>query len=116
MAWDDMGTMFVETNTGEPPEEIQYFPSASNGIALSRTISAIVERQPRETMPGAQRGGSMPITITVKNDSLEGISSQELNLRGDAVELFDRLGDVTPTRHTILTVRHDSALLILELR
>lgn len=76
-------------------EDIVYRPL--NG--RPRTIKAVVNRDVHRPMDGA--GGGRPInamTITVANDRITGIASDEIDTGGDRIDVAVRVGGRPETR------------------
>lgn len=93
-------------------EQVVYYPR----VGAARVISAIVVREPLSVLPEDGDNVLPNSTIYVANDAEDGISSEELNLGGDALEFATRNGK-TPTRRTIVRLtEHDEGMLALECR
>lgn len=95
----------------ERGETVVYRPRAGG----SRTILALVNRDPPETLAGAD--GKLPVaTITVVNDATDGIASTELVKHGDQVEIAVHQGGDRQAR-AIGELSHElEHALVLEVR
>ena len=95
-------------------EEVTYTPV----IGASRVIVAVVDRDPPAvTSPGGVRGRPVPsITITVKNNAEDGVSSSTIDLGGDKITVSRRVGEIAQARGIDTIVSQDGGMLILELK
>ncbi len=92
-------------------ETIIYKP----GGVGSRSIEAIVDRQPPASVPPAPQGRSPAFVIVVKNSSTLGISSSELDTGLDRVALAVRLGGAVVNCNIVRRINEDAASLELAL-
>jgi len=95
---------------GEP---IVYLPS---GGGESRAIIAIVDRQPPadlETMPGVHATRTI---ISVANNSATGISSSEINLGADKVEVTLRINESAKQKRITGIISQDAGMMKLSVR
>jgi len=80
-----------------------------------RSINAIVNRrQPAGT--GAPHGNAPLLEIQVDNDSITGISSDEINLGQDLINLPVRIGETAQDRRITKILSMDSGMMKLEVR
>lgn len=85
-------------------------------IKVSRNISAIVNRRQPVGMGGAPQGKSPLLEITVANDSTIGISSDEINLGQNRVNLSVNIGESPQDRRITKILSMDSGMMKLEVR
>ena len=90
-------------------ETIIYKP----GGVGSRSIVAIVDRQPPASVPPAPQGRTPAMVIVVKNDSVLGISSSELDTGLDRIALAVRLGGPVVNCNIVRRINEDAASLEL---
>lgn len=99
-------------------EVVTYYPHRFYGDAVRepRVIKAVVQRE-QTTAYSEDAVTNLPVfQIHVANDSVYGISSEELDTGGDQIELPPRDGE-TPQRRSILQlVTQDHGMLVLECR
>ena len=93
-------------------ETVTYKPRAGG----SRSISAVVSREPPEGLHGAPHGSSSVTTIEVANDSTTGINSNEVDIGGDNVNLAVRIGESVQDRPIKKIISQDAGMMRLELR
>ena len=83
---------------------------------LRRCIDVVVERQNLQTL-SEYSGSVTPVFIVhVANTCTRGISSDELNLGGDSIELAIRVGEEVSERTIVQLMEHDEGMLVLECR
>lgn len=83
---------------------------------VRRCIDVIVERQNLQ-LPGEYSGSVTPVFIVhVANTCTRGITSDELNLGGDSIELAIRVGEEATERSIVQLIEHDEGMLVLECR
>lgn len=102
----------VFANPNDFAESVVYYPFSGE----PRSIDVVVERQQVQLNP--EDGDTLtPVFIVhVANDATEGISSDELNVGGDRIELAVRVGE-TPTLRTVMRLLgHDEGMIDLECR
>lgn len=106
MADDVLGTI------ADFGESVVYRPRCG----APRTVGAIVERLPAEMFADVGVSGPV-IQITVANDPTTGISSAELDLGRDQVDVAVRVGGEAETRPIGAIVGpHDRGAITLEVR
>jgi hypothetical protein len=107
------GRMFRRTATPnllrQFGETVVYYPRDKSG---SRVIRAMVERDIPEEIPGTEIV-SQSIVIRVKNDSRDGIASEEVNTGGDTVEVPIRLGQKGELRRIARVISDSNGLVRL---
>jgi len=88
-------------------QTVYYLPKSGG----SRSINAIVTYLGPQTMDGL-RGGSRPhFDISVRNSSVYGISSRELNTGGDKIQIPMRMGRSVRTVRLVNLIAQDRAML-----
>ena len=93
-------------------ELITYFPR-SGGY---RTITAIVNRDPPAIFDAAGNAVMPKASIRVYNSATSGISSKEVDIGSDEIELPEQVGNVILRRFSLLTlVSQDSGVTELAL-
>jgi len=102
----------VDDLLSEFGETVLYRPNGKR----PRSISAIVKRHPPEPLEGAERARSSRIEVTVKNDYLEGIASDEIDIGKDQIDLSRRVNDTVETLSLARLIRHDAAVIVFEVR
>ena len=100
-------------NTGEMAEDAKYFP---NGGANPRDIKAIINREAAEIIGDIQRATSRSITIDVKQNTTDGITSEELDTGGDQIEFAVRYGQKPQRKEIGRIVSEDQMGMVLEMR
>lgn len=115
MTWSDMATPFVETLIGVEPEWVQYIPRADSGN-IPRMVRAVVDREPEQGFGGVPGGTAPGMVIVVRNDPLNGIASSEIDTGGDKIAVAARYGREPEEREIGQIVRHDSAVVVVEVR
>jgi hypothetical protein len=90
-------------------ELVTYFPSGG----ISRRIKAVISRAGPENIPGVS-GGSLPaFEVLVKNDSDEGIASDQLDTGGDKIECAKRVEQRPKMLRLTEIINHDAGLILL---
>lgn len=106
----DSAEEFLDTLGGE---EITYLPAGGG----SRTINAIINRDQPAELGDAPHGHAPLAVIVVRNDSTEGISSDEIDIGGgDKVQYAVRLKKTPQARRITKIISQDSGMLRLEIR
>ncbi len=85
-------------------ETIVYKPKAGG----TRSIQAIVSRDPPAAMGDAPHGKSPTLMLDVENDSTTGISSDEVDTGGDLVTVAVRIGDSAQDRRITGIISQDA--------
>ena len=93
-------------------ETVTYYPKAGG----SRSITAVVSRQPPGSLDGAPHGHAPRLSVHVKNDATAGISSAEIDTGGDELNLAVRIGEAAENRRITKILNMDHGMLELELR
>jgi len=93
-------------------ETITYYPNGSE----SRQILAIVDRNPPEKLDNAPYGVAPLLVITVANNSITGIKSDQVDTGLDKVELAVRIGQAVQQRMFTDIISQDAGMLKLEVR
>lgn len=83
----DAASVFLSSD--EFAESVTYLPRSGG----SRTILAVVDREPPTLLDSAGNVISLSFVVYVHNDATTGISSSEVNTGGDKVQLHAKLGD-----------------------
>lgn len=97
----------VFTSTDDFAEVITYMPKAGD----VRSINAVVIRDALEDRDGIVK----PVwQIHVANDNTRGISSVELNIGGDQVQLPPRDGETATTKTITHVIIQDHGMLVLQ--
>lgn len=95
---------------GEP---VVYYPATGG----QRSIDAIVTRDPPEIYDDQGKAVLPKFTLRVHNSCTLGISSQELDTGGDDISILLKVGDVKPTRRTIMKLMsQDSGVVSIAVR
>ena len=79
-------------------ESITYLPYSGG----SRSILAIIEREPPAILDAAGNAVLPTATIRVYNSCRSGISSKELDTGKDEIEMILKVGDALPKRMSIM--------------
>jgi hypothetical protein len=110
---NDPTTVFLSSD--DFAESIVYVPHTHFGATAraNRTINAVVIRYPVEDEEGVVTHHT---EIRVHNNSTTGISSDELDLGGDAVQLAPRDGEIAETRQITRLLSIDSGMLSIEVK
>lgn len=82
--------------------------------SVSRQILALVNRQPIAKLEGAPHGHSPRLVIEVANSSVSGISSGEINVGRDKVELVVALNETPQELRITEILSHDAGMMRLE--
>ena len=83
----------------------------------TRSIDAIVDRDPPNIFDAAGNVVLAEFTIRIKNDCKSGVMSSEVNTGGDTVEIIDELGNSKPVLKSVLMkIREDSSVVELACR
>lgn len=98
----------IETLGGET---VTYYNEARG---VSREITAIVEEKEPEELSGVPHGNAPVFIVSVKNSSTEGISSDEIDLGTDLIELIVRAG--TQYRKIAKIIKQDAGMMTLMVR
>jgi len=93
-------------------EQIEYLPAGGG----SRSIKAIVDREPPAELDGMPGAHATRTTITVANNSTTGISSSEINLGGDKVEVSVRINETARQKRITGIISQDNGMMTLEVR
>ena len=93
-------------------ETVTYYPSGGG----TRSIDAVVSRDPIGRLDGAPHGKTQHIVVSVANDSSIGISSSEIDTGKDKIELVYRIGETAQQRVITKIVSIDHGMMHLELR
>jgi hypothetical protein len=85
-------------------------------MSIARSIVAVVNRRaPEDTIGGNAHTPHM--VLSVRNDSTYGIDANELNVNGDRIEIYYRIGDASRKVFTICElVEHDAGMLLIRVR
>jgi hypothetical protein len=85
-------------------------------MSIARSIVAVVNRRaPEDTIGGNAHTPHM--LLLVRNDSTYGIDANELNVGGDRIEIFYRIGEASRKVFTICElVEHDAGMLLIRVR
>lgn len=95
---------------GEPV--VYYF-----GGGGSRSINAIIERNPPGFYDAAGNVVMPDFTIRIFDDSTTGVRSNEVDTGGDEIELVEEFGDVANTKKTVIKVMsQDSGVITLAVK
>lgn len=81
-----------------------------------RTIQALVDRDPPEALGEDVTTRTPVLHVTVRNDSVAGITAAEVDTGGDRIDLPLRVGGSATTRPIVGIVRQDAGLVTLEVR
>lgn len=110
----DAATVFC--NTSDFAETVTYYPHTYYGETArdSRSISAVVIREDMEVV--SEDGDTvLPVfQVFVINSNTTGISSDELDLGGDAIELPPRDGKTAEKKRIQRIVSQDNGMLELQ--
>ena len=110
MIQSDAATVFCNVN--DFAEVVTYY--ARHGSAREITVQVF-----RDALGVLGEDGDTVLPtfeIHCKNDSTLGISSEELNLGGDAIEFAMRVGQSKARRAITRLISHDEGMLVLECR
>ena len=113
---DDANVVFTDTDTFG--ETIRYIPSQASISEgrTARTINAVVIRDLPQAQLGTPNDVRPKMVIHVSNDPVNGISSSEVDLGGDKVEVAYRIGTPVQQYNFALSTgeTHDAGMLTLE--
>jgi hypothetical protein len=113
---DDALTVFLVND--DFAEYVTYYPHRYSGETARepRQIKAVVERE-QITAFAEDVATNLPMfKIHVANDSVYGISSEELDTGGDKIGLSPRDGKTAEQRSIISLITQDHGMLVLECR
>lgn len=112
----DVSTVFLQT--GEFAESVTYYPHRYFGEVARdpRVISAIVFREPIQSLDAAGNVHTPVFYVHVANDVTTGITSEEIDLGGDQLLMPVRDGETPELRSVLQIVTQDHAMLVLECR
>ena len=85
-------------------ESITYYPAAGG----SRSIQAIVNRDPPEILDGSGNAVMPKALLQVLNSTTSGIGSSEVNIGSDEVGFPLRINDVSANRFSLLLLQSQS--------
>lgn len=112
----DVSAVFLNTN--DFAETVTYHPHAYYGATAraARSISAVVIREQIRVV--SENGDTvLPVyEVHVENDSVTGISSDELDLGGDQIALPPRDGKTAERKTITQLLTQDHGMLVLECR
>ena len=86
----------------------------ANSAGATRTINALVDRDPPQVIDGSPEGLSYAVIISVYNSATTGIASTELDEGTNVVLVSPRQG-VTAVWMSVRLIDHDSGLMRLGL-
>lgn len=93
-------------------ESIVYKPTGGG----RRVISAIVERNPPAVFDAAGNAVLPTATIRVYNSCRSGISSREVDIGSDEIEMVLKIGETIPRTFSLMTMTsQDSGVTVLAL-
>jgi hypothetical protein len=93
-------------------ETVVYYPFSGE----PRTIEAIIEREQVQLNPEDGDILTPVFMVHVLNDRTRGVSSDELNVGGDKIELSVRVGDKPTLRTVMRLMGHAGSMIDLECR
>lgn len=102
----------VFANSNDFAESVVYYPY----LGEPRTIDVVIERQQVQLNPEDGDTLTPVFLVHVANNATEGISSEELNVGGDTMEIAVRVGETPTMRRVIRLLGHDEGMLDLECR
>lgn len=110
MIQSDAATVFCNANDfAEPATYYTWHGSA-------REIMVVIERDPLAVF-GPDGDDVLPsFAVKVVNSNTLGISSDELNLGGDAIEFAVRVGKPKSRRSITRLIEHDEGMMVVECR
>jgi hypothetical protein len=91
---------------------VKYLPLGGD----ERSIKAVVTRSQYQDIDGMRSANAPVFEVLVRNDSVYGISSSELNTGGDKIELAPRYGETATQRRITKPLIQDVGMLKLEVR
>ena len=86
-------------------QSITYFPKAGG----RRPIVAIVERNPPAIFDASGNAVLPTATIRVNNSCRSGISSREVDIGTDQIEMVGKIGETIPKRFSLMTITSQDA-------
>jgi hypothetical protein len=93
-------------------ESITYLPAAGG----RRPIQAIVERNPPAIFDASGNAVLPTATIRVTNSCRSGISSREVDIGTDQIEMVGKIGETLPKTFSLMTMTsQDSGVTVLAL-
>lgn len=102
----------VFANPNDFAESVVYYPYSGE----PRTIDVVIERQQVQLNPEDGDTLTPVFLVHVANNATEGISSDELNVGGDTMEIAVRVGETPTMRRVIRLLGHDEGMIDLECR
>lgn len=103
----------VFLNEDEFAEQVVYLPKGGG----SRTILAVVEREPPTLMDDAGNILSPSFMIYVANSNVAGIASNEIDTGGDRIQITNRVNEVAKKTCTIMRmIDNDDGMLQIAVR
>ncbi len=111
MAIDFVSDVVGMLNSAEFAESVTYTPS----VGSARSISAIVDRNPPQSVDGFGQVHAANIVAFVPNDGTLGIDSSALNTGGDTLTISKRVGETATARSIVRLVYHDAGLCEIEI-
>ena len=112
----DAATVFCSVN--DFAEAVTYYPHRFYGAALRspRAINAVVFREQIASLTEDVETVLPVYEVHVANDSVTGISSNEIDTGGDQIELPSRDGKTAEKKTITRIVTQDHGMLVLECR
>jgi hypothetical protein len=86
-------------------ESVTYLPKAGG----RRPIIAIVERNPPAIFDASGNAVLPTATIRVNNSCRSGISSREVDIGKDEIEMVGKIGETIPKRFSLMTMTSQDA-------
>lgn len=102
----------VFTSTNDFAESVVYRPLGGS----SRTINAVVIRQLAELISDDENRVVPVFEVHVINETCTGISTAELNLGGDRIDIAERVGKTPLPRSIVQIIDQDEGMLVLQCR
>ena len=81
----------------------------------TRAVTAIVERSPPAALDGVDQAVAPRITVIMANNASTGMTAAEIITGVTTVDVATRAGGTVETRY-VLSIRHDAAVVMLEMR
>lgn len=106
---DDATSVFL--NTDEFAEVVAY---GASGAVSRRSIKAVIFR---EALGGSEESGGVvtpTFQVHVANSATTGISSAEINLGGDVIDIPVRDGVAASSRRIVAIIDQDEGILVLQ--
>lgn len=113
----DATTVFLQTD--DFAETVTYHAHQGMGASapFGRSISANVVREAAAELGDGGEPVILPTwTITVANNSTDGISSDELDVGGDQIAIAPRVGETAVRKSIIRLISHDAGMVVVEVR